>query len=299
MSKISRVARIRSIHQAKPEDCHDVPAVDGVAPKLAGGAEIIGRDAGDVVARTVGVEVEERTVGPDVGAVVGDVDGDVAHDTNAVGVGVVAEVRPLFEELKLEEALEGDGVVRGGEGGVPAGPRNVAVGFFEGHETGERFEPCGVAGAEGVEGGGGREAMEGAFEDGAFEGDDAGEIDFGIGESGDIGEVGGGEEAGFGEGVGADEEWVAGEGGEALVRRVAIAGGAEREHLPDGLAGGGEEIDEAVRGGTEVADAIRAGEGRDVKEDAGSAGENHSALEGSAESKKGGIASGVGELAVL
>jgi len=57
------------------------------------------------------------------------------------------------------------------------------------------------------------------------------------------------------ESLGADEQGVSGEGREALIGRVAVARGAEREHLPEVLARVGEEVDEVVAFGPEVADA--------------------------------------------
>ena len=80
----------------------------------------------------------------------------------------------------------------------------------------------------------------------------------------------------FDENFERDEQRVAGEGGDGGVRRGAVADGIEREHLPESLFGGGEEIGEGEGGGTEVADAARGVERRDVEEKAGGAIESHS-----------------------
>ena len=56
----------------------DIPAIERIAPALAGRAEVVGRHAGDADGREVFVELEEIGMGPDVGAVEGDEDGDVA-----------------------------------------------------------------------------------------------------------------------------------------------------------------------------------------------------------------------------
>ena len=72
--------------------------------------------------------------------------------------------------------------------------------------------------------------------------------------------------------VEADEQRVAREGREALIRRVAVAGGAERQHLPEALAGRGQRIDEVESAGAEVADAEAARQGRRVEEHAARAG---------------------------
>ena len=60
-----------------------VPAVEGVAPALAGLAEVVGGDAGDADGREVFAELEDVGMSPDVGAVVGDEDGDVANEADA------------------------------------------------------------------------------------------------------------------------------------------------------------------------------------------------------------------------
>src|ERR1700754_1592492 len=73
-----------------------------------------------------------------------------------------------------------------------------------------------------------------------------------------------------------DEQRVAGEGGDGGVGRGAVADGVEREHLPESLLGGGEEVGEGEGRGAEVADAARGVERRDMKEKAGGAIERHS-----------------------
>ena len=60
--------------------------------------------------------------------------------------------------------------------------------------------------------------------------------------------------------VEADEQRIAGERGEALIRRVAVAGGPERQHLPELLAGRGEEVEELDRARPQIADAEAAGQ---------------------------------------
>ena len=53
-----------------------------------------------------------------------------------------------------------------------------------------------------------------------------------------------------------------------MIRRVAVAGGAEREHLPEALSGGGEKINEAIRLAAEVAHAVAARQGSRMQKDA-------------------------------
>jgi hypothetical protein len=56
---------------------HRIPSVMGIAPVLASFRKIIRRNAGDSQGFTLLVEHELLLVGPDVGAVVSDKDGDI------------------------------------------------------------------------------------------------------------------------------------------------------------------------------------------------------------------------------
>ena len=73
----------------------------------------------------------------------------------------------------------------------------------------------------------------------------------------------------------ADEEGIAGKGRGARIGRVAVAGGAERQNLPDVLPGGGEKGDKLVRGGPKVADAPVGGQRADVEQNSGGTLELH------------------------
>src|ERR1700760_2007945 len=57
-----------------------IPAIDRIPPELARGAEIIRGNSRDDGGRAIGVEVEKLGVRPYVGAIVGDVDGNVSHE---------------------------------------------------------------------------------------------------------------------------------------------------------------------------------------------------------------------------
>jgi hypothetical protein len=86
-----------------------------------------------------------------------------------------------------------------------------------------------------------------------------------------LGELAGGEPAPLDEDFERDEQRVAGEGGDGGIRRGAVTDWVEREHLPETLFGGGEEIGEGKGSGAEVADAAGGVERRDVEEKAGGA----------------------------
>jgi hypothetical protein len=62
------------------------------------------------------------------------------------------------------------------------------------------------------------------------------------------------------------QQRVAGKSGEALVRRIAVSGGIQRQHLPQLLSSGEKEVCEFVRAGAEVADAEAARERSEMKQ---------------------------------
>jgi hypothetical protein len=63
---------------------------------------------------------------------------------------------------------------------------------------------------------------------------------------GHVGQVFNGQQAFFNEKIGADQVGIAGEGREALVGRVAVTGGAERQDLPEFASAFSQVVDEAV-----------------------------------------------------
>src|SRR5947207_1810085 len=71
-------------------------------------------------------------------------------------------------------------------------------------------------------------------------------------------DVGGSEQAAVEERLQGDEQRVAGKGRRAGVRRVAEAGRAQRQNLPQRLFGGGQIVEEVERRLAEVANAVRA-----------------------------------------
>ena len=99
----------------------------------------------------------------------------------------------------------------------------------------------------------------GLAEHGLLERDRLAEGDAVVGHRAERAELGG-EQPLVAEVVRAEQDDVAGERAERLVRAVAVAGGAEREDLPPGLTGGGEGLDPLVRLRAEVADAVGAGQ---------------------------------------
>ncbi len=92
-----------------------IPAIERVAPALAGLAEVVGRNAGDADGREIGVKLEEVGVSPDIGAVVGDKDGDIADEADGAVAAVMAQGLPLPVKGELDDAFH---LKRGGELGA-------------------------------------------------------------------------------------------------------------------------------------------------------------------------------------
>src|SRR5207237_9700279 len=82
-----------------------LPIIERVPPALAGRAEVVGRDAGNHRGLALRVEEEQLPVRPDVGAVVGDEDGEVADQPDAQLVALVAQRLPVVLEEELLESV--------------------------------------------------------------------------------------------------------------------------------------------------------------------------------------------------
>ncbi len=85
-----------------------VPAINRIAPQLAGLAEIIRRHAGDHRGIALRVQLKILPIGPDVGAVVRDINRQVAHDPDAALARIFAQLSPLLEEDELQKLLRSD-----------------------------------------------------------------------------------------------------------------------------------------------------------------------------------------------
>lgn len=130
--------------------------IEGISPALTRLAEIVGGNTGDDGGKPRIVEIEEMLVGPDIRAVVGDEDGEIADDTDATVVGVFFQGIPLTAELILNEGLEANfsieflgGIEEGGriatcERSRPEVPGGTIERFLEGHEEGVVPEPPSV-----------------------------------------------------------------------------------------------------------------------------------------------------------
>src|SRR5581483_12204700 len=83
----------------------EAPFIERVSPALSGGGEVVGWNAGDARGFPLIVELEDFRVGPDVGRIVADEDGDVAEDFDFAFGAIGAEGVPLFGEEELDDLL--------------------------------------------------------------------------------------------------------------------------------------------------------------------------------------------------
>src|SRR5215831_8595417 len=82
-----------------------IPLVMRVSPELAGRTEIVRRYSCKHGGLAAGIEPEQLTPRPDVGAVVRDEDRQVAHDLNRSRMTGVAHAAPLLEEQVLRQLV--------------------------------------------------------------------------------------------------------------------------------------------------------------------------------------------------
>ncbi len=107
-----RLLHLEAAHPpVEPGLGHPLPAIQGVAPALAGGGEIVRRHAGHHLQPALGIQPEKVRVGPDIGTVVGDEDGQVAEQQHVPFACILVQSPPLLEEQELPEAhrLQGPG----------------------------------------------------------------------------------------------------------------------------------------------------------------------------------------------
>ncbi len=259
----------------KAVPAHGVPVVQRVAPELAAGAEPVRRNPRDADGPAAFVQLKELRVRPDVGAVQRDVEGEVPDDADAARVGVGFEPPPLPEELELAElpelrfAPQGGAVSFHGRGPAqadvlrPGEPFAAAEMRLEGHEKAVPLQPTGVFGAEGAAGPGvgAAGAREGLPQQGEPVPVKRRIVDPRRAAAGAAGLLPA-QQALAGQQPRVDEIRVARKRGKALVRAVAEAGRAERQHLPPALPRGAQKIRKAAGLSAERADPLRRRQGK-------------------------------------
>ena len=139
---------------------HAIPAVEGIAPELTGGAKIVGWHPSDNGRLELLIQEKFAWIGPGVRAVHRHKNRNVTNDLNAPLIGIGFELLPLAVEKPLVKFMA---MYRGGMGGrgrlqgrrltaaqphFPLIPRLPAVGIFERHKKGKVVEPIGFGGAK-------------------------------------------------------------------------------------------------------------------------------------------------------
>ena len=269
-SNCRNAARTRRIHQAKWVSRMADPVVERIAPQLPGLAEVVGRHTGLHGEAAVVAQLEQLAVGPHVGGVVRHVDGQVADQLHLARRACLAQCVQLREEQILLHVVPPDlrGEVRApeverhriaqGRTRLPLRPRQSVVCLLERHEQRVVVQPVGLGLHERAEARVRDECGHGAVEQPALVRHHPGKVHAMLGQRRRRARHG-------------DEQRVAGKGGEALVRRVAVPRGAEREHLPVAHPHLREALDEPLRLGAQVADAVASRERGGVQQDAGRA----------------------------
>ncbi len=261
-----------------------LPIIERVPPALAGRAEVVGRDAGNHRGLTLRVEEEQLPVGPDVGAVVGDEDGEVADQPDAQLVALVAQRLPVVVEEELFESVLVDLGAQGATGAIerspiaraelrlPFRPRAVAPGLLDRGVEREVLQPACVRGAEGFE-------VRMIVRPPAVRGVGIAQLRHPPGarrrvvhasaaKARRVRERGAGEKTFLGQALEADEQRVPRERGVRAVRRVAVPERPDRQHLPPALPGIVQRARERVRLRPQVAAPVRTGERRQMEQDA-------------------------------
>ena len=274
----------RAVNAADPPAeavaAHGVPIVQGVAPQLTVGGEVVRRYARHRLGHQLFVQLEELRLRPHVGGVQRHVDGQVADDVDALTVDVVPEGVPLAEEQELQvgeqlhvlmEQLavffqhrlalaEADVHVR------PLRPRLHGEVTLARHVQGVVRQPAFVLRDEV------RHRLRVTRPAALVRLVQQGEtvlIDLavvhpaGVAAPVALGALGFFQQTVRHQQFQVDEVGVAGVGGKALVGGVAVAGGAKRQHLPVGLTGVLQKIGEVVCRFAQCTDTVPGGQGGD------------------------------------
>ena len=247
-----------------------IPRVERITPKLAIRGEVVGRYAGDGDWPTGFVELEEFGSRLGIAAVGGDVDGFVAEKADAFAVRIFAEGMPLLGEKELEHLGFGD-EARGCIVDRPLVRRGEAVGLAQGGEAAPGVQPSGLFFAEALEGGvllkNQSAASRGELERGTQLVPEATVVGAPVAPASERGDLFGREQFARAEVRKVEEVGIAGEDGEGLVGRVAVACRAERTDLPPREAGRGDDVDKASRLGAKRAYGPVARQGGRMQQD--------------------------------
>ena len=232
------------------------PVVQRVAPQLSVCRKGVRRASGHLRQVHGAVGLEQLRVGPQVAGIRADIDGDIAHQPDALRVCVGLEGAPLGVEEKLHSLVVVDtpGKLCLGCGNGfrltaaqrvrPVGKARLPLRGLHCHEQGIILQPEAVFAAEGfISGGrGGQQTIRCFFQDNGPLVVERTVID---GSDGPFRRnLVSGQPAVRSQQAVINEIRVAGKGRKALVGAVAVAGGADGQDLPEGLLRLGQKIHE-------------------------------------------------------
>src|SRR5262249_6739006 len=80
-----------------------VPVIDGVAPELSLGAEVVRRHTGDEPWSVARVQQEQLRVGPHIARIRGNEKRQVADQAHTLGMGVFLQALPLTKQQELRK----------------------------------------------------------------------------------------------------------------------------------------------------------------------------------------------------
>ena len=256
---------------------HLFPVVNGVAPKLAVRGEGIRGTARHLFRMTAFVQLEEFRVRPHVRRIQRHVNGNVADDPDALGVGVAAQRLPLPVKFVLNEVLQPDfpgqfpalfrqrvGLAQA-QSLRPVQPGLAAQSVLQRREQSIVFQPAPVLLHEGFIGFIRRKPLKRQPQHVHPVGVHGAEIHpCRVAAPGNVLNFFFFQQSFVHQGVQVDEIVVARTGAQRLVGRIAVARGGQGQDLPAPLPGLDQEVHKGIGVFTHGADAVRGRQGSDM-----------------------------------
>ena len=276
------VQLLRAAHPADPPakavPLHGVVAVQGISPELSVRGEIVRRDAGNLGGKALLIQLEHLRGRPGVGGVQRDIDGHIPDDADAQAVDIFFQLAPLLVEKELDIGKQLDvrfqllpGLFQGlgfaqAQGLRPLRPGLHVILALQGHEQGVIRQPLFVLFLKGLYGlpvplpaaffGGCQDLVAVLVELAVIH-------ISGVAAPIPVLHVLGREKTVGDQEIQVDIIGIAREGGKALIGRVSVAGGTQREHLPVRLARSAEKVREIISRLSKGTDAVGRRQGRD------------------------------------
>ena len=248
---------------------HPVPGVQGVAPELTVGAEVVRRHAGYLRGNALVVQLEALRLRPHVGGVHGHINGQVANDLDVQAVeeqelqiGKQLHVLPQQGAVPLQHLR---GFPQADVRVLPLRPGAHAKMALAGHVQGVVRQPAAVLRLKG-----GHLCLvpDPAPVLGLLQHGEAALVDLSVVHVPGFGapvlalHLIPGQQPVLYQHIQVDEIGIPSVGGKALIGGVAIAGGAQGQHLPAALPGGVEKIGKVIGGLAQSPDAVGRRQGK-------------------------------------